>query len=461
MADEEIQGRRVLLVPLCAADADELVGLLDDPVVRGFLGVAELGGLRHRFAGWERRRSPGGWEGWLNWVVRDRGDRRALGWAQATVEKRTASVAYALLPRERGRGAASDALRAITAWLRTAGGAGDVTASIAPANLASQRVARAAGFVPGDRTREGERVWVRPRLGRGISFGGALDGDRAGDADWLAAPHFAAVRQAGFDTVRLPVKWSAHQDATAPHALDAAFLARVDRAVEAALSHDLDVVLDAHHFDAAAAGARGRLLALWTQIAERYAAVDGRLCFELLNEPHVPMTADAWNALLAEALAAVRAVSPERDAIVGPVRWNTVDALPELTLPDDDHLIVTAHYYSPFRFTHQGASWVDGADGWLGTAWGSAAERARVRTDLGRAAAWARGRRQPLFLGEFGVIDRAPMADRAAWTALVRAEAERLGLSWAYWDFATDFGAFDAERSAWREALRSALLDRD
>jgi endoglucanase len=461
MADEEIQGRRVVLVPLRAADAGELLGLLDDPIVRGFLGVAHLAGLRRVFAGWERRRSPDGRQGWLNWVVRDRGDRRALGWAQATVERRSAEVAYALLPGERGRGAASDALRAMTAWLRAAGGAGDVTASIAPANVASQRVARAAGFVPGNRTREGERVWVRPRLGRGISFGGALDGDRAANADWLAGEHFAAVRRAGFDTVRLPVKWSAHQDASAPHAVDAAFFARVDRAVEAALSHDLDVALTVHHHDAIAAGARGRLLALWVQIAERYAAIDGRLSFELLNEPHAPMTAGAWNALLAEALAAVRAVSPERDAIVGPVRWNTVDALPELILPDDDHLIVTAHYYSPFRFTHQGASWIDGADGWLGTAWGSAPERARVRADLGRAAAWARAERRPLFLGEFGAIARAPMADRAAWTALVRSEAERLGLSWAYWDFATDFGAFDNERGAWREPLRSALLDRD
>jgi endoglucanase len=53
------------------------------------------------------------------------------------------------------------------------------------------------------------------------------------------------------------------------------------------------------------------------------------------------------------------------------------------------------------------------------------------------------------------------MADRADWTALVRAEAERLGMSWAYWDFATDFGAFDAGRHAWREPLERALLGSD
>jgi endoglucanase len=32
-------------------------------------------------------------------------------------------------------------------------------------------------------------------------------------------------------------------------------------------------------------------------------------------------------------------------------------------------------------------------------------------------------------------------------------------MSWAYWDFATDFGAYDCERGAWHEPLRQALLD--
>jgi hypothetical protein len=49
------------------------------------------------------------------------------------------------------------------------------------------------------------------RLGRGISFGNALDTLREGDAGFrLQERYFAEVRAAGFDTVRLPVKWSAH-----------------------------------------------------------------------------------------------------------------------------------------------------------------------------------------------------------------------------------------------------------
>ena len=55
-------------------------------------------------------------------------------------------------------------------------------------------------------------------LGRGISFGNALDAVREGDAGFrLRERYFAEVRDAGFDTVRLPVKWSAHADESSPY----------------------------------------------------------------------------------------------------------------------------------------------------------------------------------------------------------------------------------------------------
>jgi endoglucanase len=63
-----------------------------------------------------------------------------------------------------------------------------------------------------------------------------------------------------------------------------------------------------------------------------------------------------------------------------------------------------------------------------------------------------------LFIGEFGSYERAGQEARRQWTGFVRLEAERLGLSWCYWDFGTDFGAFDPRRNAWREPLRDALL---
>jgi endoglucanase len=298
-------------------------------------------------------------------------------------------------------------------------------------------------------------------IGHGINFGGALDGDRWRGGGWLREEHFDVVREAGLDMVRLPVKWSAHQQRRAPYSIAEELFDRVDWAVHAASRRGLDVVLDVHHFDELCADPdrhTDRFLALWTQIGHRYATVGGELWFELLNEPHDPMSAERWNELLARALSVVRSSRADRGVIVGPVRWNTVDALPTLRLPDDDHLTVTVHYYSPFRFTHQGASWLGGAHDWLGTSWGTDADRARVRADLERASAWARAHGRPLFLGEFGAICGARMPARADWIATVRSEAERLDISWAYWDFATEFGAFDVTHDAWRPALRQALL---
>jgi RimJ/RimL family protein N-acetyltransferase len=161
MAGEVIHGRRVVLVWLRRADAEELAGLLEDALVREALGVEDVEGLRSRFAAWESRRSPDAAQAWLNWVVRGRDDHRALGWVQATVQGTTASVAYALLPAERGQGAASDAVRALSRWLGATLGVGDVTASIAEENTASARVARAAGFAPTGRRHAGEIVWVQ------------------------------------------------------------------------------------------------------------------------------------------------------------------------------------------------------------------------------------------------------------------------------------------------------------
>lgn len=144
--------------------------------------------------------------------------------------------------------------------------------------------------------------------------------------------------------------------------------------------------------------------------------------------------------------------------IIGPAELNGPGALSALAVPHDGNLIATIHYYAPFEFTHQGAGWVAGAGRWLGRTWGGTADEDAVRADLAGVAAWGRERRLPLFIGEFGAFSAADMASRARWTAFVRTEAERLGMSWAYWEFGTDFGAFDRERAVWREPLQRALL---
>jgi RimJ/RimL family protein N-acetyltransferase len=158
-----IGSERLVLAPLRGEDADRLAGLLAEPLLREWL-AQDVDGLRDRFEHWESGRSPGG-EAWLNWTVSLRTDDRALGWVQATVSNGCAVIAYAILPGERGRGVATEAVRALTRWLYGQPGITAVEANIAPENSASQRVAANAGFAPTDRVRAGEVVWLAARRG--------------------------------------------------------------------------------------------------------------------------------------------------------------------------------------------------------------------------------------------------------------------------------------------------------
>ena len=156
---DDIAAERAVLVALRSVDADDLAGLLEEPRMREWLRAHDVGELRDRFAGWESRRSPDGRETWLNWVVREGQDGRALGWVQATVSGDSANVAYAILPAERGAGTAADAVRALVRWLHDELGVTTVTAEIEDANEASARVAVAAGFERTIRRAGDEAVW--------------------------------------------------------------------------------------------------------------------------------------------------------------------------------------------------------------------------------------------------------------------------------------------------------------
>jgi endoglucanase len=306
---------------------------------------------------------------------------------------------------------------------------------------------------------------VNRRLGRGINLGNALEAPQEGA--WgvtLRAEYFKIIKDAGFQTVRLPIKWSAHALTAPPYTIDPKFAERVDWAVDQALANKIQIILDLHHYgemDTDPAKHLPRLIALWEQIAERYKDRPATVLFELLNEPHGKCVDATWNAAIPKVLAAVRKTNPNRAVIVGPGYWNSIRALDKLELPKEDHnLIVTIHYYDPHQFTHQGATWEKGADKWKGRTWtGTEAEKKAVRQALEKAAAWGKAHDRPIFLGEFGAYQVADMDSRARWTRFVAREAERLGFSWTYWEFCSGFGAYDPKANAWREPLKAALMN--
>jgi endoglucanase len=164
--------------------------------------------------------------------------------------------------------------------------------------------------------------------------------------------------------------------------------------------------------------------------------------------------------MFADLLAIIRQTNPTRTVVVGPTRWNNFNELPTLKLPEGDrNLIVTFHYYDPFRFTHQGASWTDLKE-LRGVTWGSDADKAQLKADFAKVAAWAKANDRPILLGEFGAYDRggSPVDMRAAYTAAIAREAEANGFAWAYWQFDSDFVVWDMAKDGWVEPLHKALI---
>lgn len=302
------------------------------------------------------------------------------------------------------------------------------------------------------------------RLSRGVNLGNALEAPKEGE--WgvvLQEAYFRLIKEGGFQTVRVPIRWNAHALDQPPYTIDPAFFERIDWVLEQAHAQSLNVILNIHHYNELIEdpdGHRDRFLAIWRQIAERYQDEPDSVYFELLNEPNGRMDPAAWNLLLVEALPVVRESNPNRTIIIGPGNWNAFDQLPKLKLPDEDrNIIVTFHYYQPFHFTHQGAEWAAGSEAWMGTSWtGTQAEKAELTRHLDETAAWADKNNRPLFLGEFGAYSKADMESRARWTDFLARQAEERGISWAYWEFCAGFGVYDPAGQRWVEPIYKALI---
>jgi len=310
-------------------------------------------------------------------------------------------------------------------------------------------------------------VQMNKLLGRGVNLGNALDAPNEGE--WgvtLKEEYFDIIKQAGFDSVRLPVRWSAHALDKPPYTIDPVFMKRVDWAVNCALSRNLPMMLNVHHFNEAYSdplGQKGKLLAMWKQIAEHYKGYPDILVFELFNEPKKKLTDEIWNTYLKEALAIVRQSNPNRTIVIGPGDNNIVKHLKDLDIPKDDrNIIVTIHYYFPLEFTHQGADWITRGDpnSWLGTKWtGTDAEKKAVTDEFDTAAAWAKKNNRPMNLGEFGAYKKADMDSRARWTKFVADTAVERGMSFDYWEFcASEFGLYDQQTKSFRKPLLEAVI---
>jgi endoglucanase len=299
------------------------------------------------------------------------------------------------------------------------------------------------------------------RLGRGVNILGYDPIWRSRDQARFQEKHFALLKQAGFSSVRVNLHPFAFMSPTNNWRLPESWIQVLNWVLVNCDKQGLVAILDLHeygHMGDDPAGNQVKFLAFWRQMAERYRMAPSSVLFEVLNEPSHKLTPELWNDYLTAALALIREKDPKRTVIIGPAFWNSIEHLKELQLPDDPNLIATIHYYLPMDFTHQGAPWADRKDK-LGVEWlGTKTELDAINGNFDKAAAWAKEHHRPMFLGEFGAYDKAPMESRARYTASVARAAEQRGWSWAYWQFDSDFIVYDIAHDSWVLPIRDALI---
>jgi endoglucanase len=299
------------------------------------------------------------------------------------------------------------------------------------------------------------------RLGRGVNIIGYDPIWRSREQAHFQAKHFRLLKEAGFESVRVNLHAFVHMDQAAGWTLRPQWFETLDWATTNATAHGLQVILDLHEYNRMGEdpeGHKARFLGFWKQVSAHCKDAPNSVLFEILNEPNKRLNPALWNQYFHEALAIIRETNPTRSVIVGPAFWNSVDHLHELELPTaDQHLIVTVHYYKPMQFTHQGAAWAGQTDK-TGVVWGSDAERKAVQDDFAKVTAWAKEHGRPVFLGEFGAYDKAPMDSRTRYIDCVARDAEASGWSWAYWQFDSDFILWDMKGEHWVEPILHALI---
>jgi endoglucanase len=268
------------------------------------------------------------------------------------------------------------------------------------------------------------------------------------------------VAKAGFDTIRLPVRWDLQTQVQPPFKINAALFDRVDEVIGWAQGLGLGVILDVHHFETLSTDMTAqtpRFLAIWDQIARHYKDASGTVYFELFNEPTDKADMAQTNALYAKVLPVIRRSNPVRPVILGGNRWNSIDTLGDVNFPKDPYLVATFHDYGPHEFTHQGAEW-DPNPPPIGRTWGRRADRVELKDTYDMARQFAVKTGMPVFVGEFGVIDNVPLAQRAKWTKIRREAMEAEGFGWCSWDLVARFASYDVKTGTWLPEMKDALL---
>ena len=230
---------------------------------------------------------------------------------------------------------------------------------------------------------------ITAMMGKGFNIGNTLDATggsmndiRAHETSWgnpqINKELMHGLKEAGFNTVRIPITWEKHVDKNNNYAITDDFKARVKEVVDLAYEEDLFVIINVHHeswvnrsdLDTAYLEIGEELKAIWEQVADLFADYDQHLIFEGMNEPRAQGTSIEWtgNSACYDAIEyldklfveTVRAngkgynnervlMIPGYAASSNPSVLRSI-VIPEINGEPATNVAVSVHCYSPYNF---------------------------------------------------------------------------------------------------------------
>ena len=283
---------------------------------------------------------------------------------------------------------------------------------------------------------------------------------------------FENIKSLGCDVIRLPINLFYMAGPKPAYTVDPLFFEFLDQAVTWAEELHMYLLIDNHSSDDIASlnpDLELMLSTVWSQMADHYKSRSSFILYEIMNEPH-GLTTQVWGRIQQTAITAIRKVDATHTIIVGPSNWNSYNDLSMLPLYNDPNLLYTFHFYDPFIFTHQGATWPvpsmgslanvpfpynattmpavpsDLANTWVAGSIGNYVNDgtvAKVHALIDIAVAFKTSRNVNLYCGEFGVYNQnSKDADRTYWYSEMRKYLELKGIAWTTWDYQNGFGLF-------------------
>lgn len=180
----------------------------------------------------------------------------------------------------------------------------------------------------------------------------------------------------------------------------------------------IKVIPEIHTFPkAAATGHRlihetvwaNEFVAIWDQLAKKFANNNTIYAFDLLNEPEYPdQDHPAWEALATRAIDKIRATDDDRIVIfepkrAEPSRFKTLKRL----MPRK--VLYSLHMYDPMNFTHQGLSTYPAGISYPGVnAKGTKIDKSYLRAALLPAKQFADENQVGIYVGEFSFNQYSP-----------------------------------------------------